>query len=246
MAIITTVISDLKRRVNPELFRVVGVLLINVFLSLPLTAIYKKINKKWKKILVLIWFKSRMSALPLNFFEEGGALVETGQWLFVSPVNRTHILPLKTFLAVICELGFRNDTWGGKITEYSWPFAVGNLGGNHTPRIWRPNECTILGANGSGQESRGRKSGDALTFPRSRYSPRKHLKYEDAQRPPVHGSPMAFALDDFRGQVLRGSTECPRPGGREHNPQNSVVIGNGWVPIRRVHGIIVWPHPKPI
>lgn len=39
--------------------------------------------------------------------------------------------------------------------------------------------------------------------------PSKHFKDEDAQSPPVNCSAMAFALDDFRSQVLGSSTQSP-------------------------------------
>lgn len=52
-----------------------------------------------------------------------------------------------------------------------------------------------------------------------------HFKYQDAECPPVHGSPVAFALDDFRGQVLRCSTKGPRPGDREGHAQKLAVLG---------------------
>lgn len=63
------------------------------------------------------------------------------------------------------------------------------------------------------------------TSPRKPNSPREHLEYEDAERPPVHGSPVALALDDFGGQVLGGPAKGPRPVGREGGPQNSAVLG---------------------
>lgn len=57
------------------------------------------------------------------------------------------------------------------------------------------------------------------------YSPRVHFKYQDAECPPVHGSPVAFALDDFGSQVLGCSTKGPRPGDREGHAQKSAVLG---------------------
>lgn len=41
--------------------------------------------------------------------------------------------------------------------------------------------------------------------------PSQHFKDEDAESPPVHRPAMAFALDDFRGQVLWGAAQSPRP-----------------------------------
>lgn len=52
-----------------------------------------------------------------------------------------------------------------------------------------------------------------------------HLKYQDAERPPVDGPPVAFALDDFGGQVLGRSTEGPRPGDREGRAHTLAVLG---------------------
>lgn len=47
------------------------------------------------------------------------------------------------------------------------------------------------------------------------YSPREHLEDQDAQRPPVHAPPVAFALDDLGGQVLGRPAQGPRPGETE-------------------------------
>ena len=55
-----------------------------------------------------------------------------------------------------------------------------------------------------------------------------HLKYQDAERPPVDGPPVAFALDDFGSQVLGRSTEGPRPGDREGRTH----VSGAW----RAHG----------
>lgn len=41
--------------------------------------------------------------------------------------------------------------------------------------------------------------------------PSQHFKDEDAEGPPVHCPAVAFALDDFGGQVLRGATQSPGP-----------------------------------
>ncbi|MEQ2312899.1 hypothetical protein AMECASPLE_036142 [Ameca splendens] len=50
-----------------------------------------------------------------------------------------------------------------------------------------------------------------------KHLPSQHLKDEDAQSPPIHSPPMPFALDNFRSQVLRGSTESPGPGGTKRD-----------------------------
>lgn len=46
---------------------------------------------------------------------------------------------------------------------------------------------------------------------RALHLPSQHFKDEDAQGPPVHCPAVAFALDDFGGQVLRGATQSPGP-----------------------------------
>lgn len=46
---------------------------------------------------------------------------------------------------------------------------------------------------------------------RVRHLPGQHFKDEDAQGPPVHCPAVTFALDDFRGQVLRSAAQSPGP-----------------------------------
>lgn len=56
-----------------------------------------------------------------------------------------------------------------------------------------------------------------VAFVRGGHSPRQHLEYKDAQCPPVHGSPMAFALNDFWGEVFWCPTEGPCPMGDDRS-----------------------------
>lgn len=44
---------------------------------------------------------------------------------------------------------------------------------------------------------------------RNGHLPSQHFKDEDPQSPPVNCSAMTFALDNFRGQVLRSATQSP-------------------------------------
>lgn len=66
------------------------------------------------------------------------------------------------------------------------PFGVGSCGGEH-PLV--------------------------LEMGKEGHLPSQHFKDEDAESPPVHCPAVAFALDDFRGQVLRGAAQSPRPDG---------------------------------
>lgn len=87
------------------------------------------------------------------------------------------------------------------------------------PETWNPDHW-ITGASLPLCGSRGGEHPLVLETGRALHLPSQHFKDEDAQGPPVHCPAVAFALDDFGGQVLRGATQ--RPGPEEGKNTNTV------------------------
>lgn len=79
-------------------------------------------------------------------------------------------------------------------------------------RVWGPGMSEGRRAQGRGAQVCAPCPCTASGGP---YSPREHLEDQDAQRPPVHAPPVAFALDDLGGQVLGRAAQGPRPGETE-------------------------------
>lgn len=128
--------------------------------------------------------------------------------------------------------------------------SVGRPPGGPPTRVWGPGM--------SGGQSAQRRGAQVCapcpcTASGGPYSPREHLEDQDAQRPPVHAPPVAFALDDLGGQVLGRPAQGPRPGETEGGVTCShAVIDRGESPCpprgprRRVRGPAPKGHPKGI
>lgn len=90
--------------------------------------------------------------------------------------------------------------------------SVGRPPGGPPTRVWGPEMSGGRSAQGRGAQVCAPCPCMASGGP---YSPREHLEDQDAQRPPVHAPPVAFALDDLGGQVLGRPAQGPRPGETE-------------------------------
>lgn len=58
--------------------------------------------------------------------------------------------------------------------------------------------------------------------------PWQHLKYKNSQGPPIHSSPMTFALYDFWCKVFRSATKCPCSGTKTENIKYNNKIRLNW------------------